>query len=139
MHAPPPVRVTVALDRPWIIACAAVAAMAAGNLTAWLVPNEIVVLPTALAGGFCAAWLTRQRSARGALAWDGEAWLWEAAGREPVAGTVTMAIDLDRWMLLSFTPAQGPRRWLPLSRGPQAGAWAPLRAALYGARPAPAV
>ncbi|HET9977176.1 MAG TPA: hypothetical protein VFQ20_07060 [Burkholderiaceae bacterium] len=135
MHAPPPVRVTVAADRPWIAACGCAAATAAGNFAAWLgLPLPLLLLAT-LAGGLSAAWLAWRRSVPGALAWDGQAWLWEAAGGEPVAGGVTVAIDLDRWMLLAFAPAQGARRWLALSRRAVGGTWSPLRAALFGARP----
>ena len=136
MHAPPPVRVTVAPDRPWIAACGCAAAIAAGNVAAWFDPALRSVLPAALPGGLGAAWLAWRCSAQGALAWDGQAWQWEVTGREPVAGDVTVAIDLDRWMLLAFAPARGARRWLALSRRTVGGAWSPLRAALFGARPA---
>jgi len=137
MHAPPPVRVTVAPDRAWIGVCAVLASIASGNLAAWFAPAWMFVAPAALAGAVVAAWLARRRGPRGALAWDGQVWQWEPAGREPVAGEATVSIDLDRWMLLAFTPEQGERRWLALSRRSHAGAWSPLRAALFGARPAP--
>jgi hypothetical protein len=137
MHAPPPVRVNVAPDRWWIGGCAGLAALAALNLLAWISPQPAVALAAAGAAALGAGGFARRRSAQGALAWDGQAWLWEAAGRAPAAGSVSVAIDLDRWMLIAFTPAQGARRWLPLSRAVQRPVWSPLRAALYGARPAP--
>ena len=136
MHAPPAVRVTLAPDRWWIAFSASIAALAAGNLAAWLAPTWMAVLPTALAGSLGAAWIARRRSPQGALAWDGQTWLWVVGGCEPLAGDATVAIDLDRWMLLVFASGRGARRWVALSRGAQAGAWSPLRAALSGARPA---
>jgi hypothetical protein len=136
MHAPPPVRVTVAADRPWIAACGGVAALAAGNFAAWLAPTLLVALPAALAGGLGAGWLAWRRRAPGALQWDGQSWLWQVDGDEPVTGSVAVAIDLDRWMLLAFVPTDGARHWLALSRREVASPWSTLRAALYGARPA---
>jgi hypothetical protein len=136
MHAPPPVRVTLAFDRAWAWGCVALGALAGANVAAWLRPAPWVVVPAALAGALLALWLVRARRATGALDWDGQVWFWEPAGAEALPGAVAVAIDLDRWMLLRFTPEQGTRRWLPLARAAHASAWSSLRAALFGARPA---
>jgi len=132
------VRVKLAPDRLWIAACAAVAALAAANLAAWIGLSLAALVAAASIAGAGAAWFARARSVQGALAWDGRTWLCELAGREAMAGVATVAIDLDRWMLLAFVPEHGGKRWLAFSRSEQAGAWSPLRAALFGARPAPA-
>jgi hypothetical protein len=137
MHAPPPVRVTLEFDRAWRIGCAGLGALAAANAAAWMHPALWVVLPAALVGALAALGWVRVRRATGALAWDGQVWLWEPAGAEALPGAAAVAIDLDRWMLLRFTPEHGARRWLPLSRAAHAAVWLPLRAALFGARPAP--
>jgi hypothetical protein len=136
MHAPPPVRVTLGFDRAWSWGCATLGTAAAANIAAWIEPSPWVVLPAAVTGALMALTVVRVRRATGALAWDGQAWQWEPAGAEALPGAVAVAIDLDRWMLLRFTPERGARRWLPLARAAHAPSWSPLRAALFSARPA---
>ena len=85
------------------------------------------------------AWRRAAPSEPPRLAWDGQAW--QLDGR---AGRVRVALDLGGWMLLHFRADQradaavqgdtgGAARdgWLPLSLA--AGAWAPMRSALYAA------
>ncbi|MGH6624960.1 MAG: hypothetical protein ACRECD_00175 [Burkholderiaceae bacterium] len=88
---------------------------------------------TVLAGGVvaaCAWWATPE----GELRWDGQTWWWSASG-EPLAGVVTVALDLQRRMLLCWCGEPGPspslRQWLWLERKRQPGRWDDLRRAVY--------
>lgn len=72
------------------------------------------------------------------LGWDGNGWSLAQPGGEPVAGQVTLMIDLGGWMLLRFRPDGAGRRgstWLPMSERSAAGAWHALRVALHGPQP----
>ena len=110
--------------------------LAAASLAAWLVHPALALLGLPVAA---LAWRRAAPSEPPRLAWDGQAW--QLHGR---AGRVRIALDLGGWMLLHFradqnagaavpAAASGAARdaWLPLS--PAAGAWAPMRAALYAA------
>jgi hypothetical protein len=128
----------------WRAAWAALHGLAAASLAAWLVhpAGALLGLPV-----MALAWWWMPPSGPHRLAWDGQAWRLDGC-----AGQARIALDLGVWMLLDFRADQpadgagndvvhdaghdaapGARRnaWLPLS--PAAGAWAPLRAALYAA------
>jgi hypothetical protein len=145
MDAPPPVRVSVGRDRRWVVAVALLAAAAAANAMAWGLARletdftwttaaaVLVAASLAGAGGATLAWW---RAPRGDLSWDGQGWSWAPVDGSAGDGEVTVAFDLDGWMLLRFDPLAGPRRWLPLARLGSTAAWSALRGALYGPRPA---
>ena len=120
----------------WRAAWAVLHGLAVASLAAWLVhpAGALLWLPV-----MALAWWWMPPSGPLRLAWDGQAW--QLDGR---AGRVRVALDLGGWMLLHFRADQradaavqgdagGAARdgWLPLS--PAAGAWAPMRAALYAA------
>ncbi len=83
------------------------------------------------------------------LSWDGQCWAlldMSAGGTEPIAGEISVAIDLGPWMLLRFRPiAASPWResmqstWLPLQRRGIEPQWHALRCAVYSPRPVDAV
>jgi hypothetical protein len=120
----------------WRAACAVLHGLAVAALVAWLVHPALALL------GLPVAALAVRRAPPSDppwLAWDGQTW--QLDGR---AGRVRIALDLGGWMLLHFwadqradaalqgaTGAAPGDAWLPLS--PAAGAWAPMRAALYAA------
>jgi hypothetical protein len=117
----------------WLAAQALTWAAAAASLCAWLA--ERGGYPPAF-GVACAGpaalwawWLCRTRVAT--LHWDGAQWL-----LNDKLVHVSVALDLDRWMLLCLQSAEGGRRqWLPATAR-QAGAhWHGLRAALYSRAP----
>jgi hypothetical protein len=137
VHAAPPVRVSIGRSAGWTAFVAAAGAAAAANLVAWLWLHAhgsgaavAAAFAGALAAAVCGTWAQR-RARPGDLAWDGALWWW----RE-VAGEAHVALDFDGWLLLRFSPVQGRREWIAVSRSTTAGPWAALRAALYSRRPA---
>jgi hypothetical protein len=144
MHAAPPVQVTFGPDRIASILASVLAAVTAADLAAWLMSRfemeGVVTLGVALAAAGAAAagawWITTRRSPTGTLAWDGRAWTVELQHHTPFEGRPTVAMDLDRWMLLRFEPAlPGRRLWIALTCTTVGAAWGPLRGALYSMRP----
>ena len=146
MDAAPPVEVVVGPDRSARVAVAALAAASAASFAAWLLdlvlgragaPTVSAATPLLVAAAAaCAGGLAWRASAGGTarLAWDGRDWTLCAPGdAAPLTGCVTVAVDLDAWMLLRFDSA-GHRRWLPLSRSAHAGRWHALRCALFARR-----
>lgn len=76
------------------------------------------------------------------LAWDGQRWTLKPtapARAEPIAGEITVGIDLGPWMLLRFRPATSSRwarpSWLPVQRRGLEPQWHALRCAVYSPRP----
>jgi hypothetical protein len=143
MRAPPPVRVQVGLDRRWLMALALLAAAAAGNTMAWALSRLEASGPATAAAAVVAAVFAaaaasagaRWTAPRGHLSWDGHGWVWQPVDAAAAGGEVTLALDLDSWMLLRFDAAAGPRRWLPIPMSSARAVWSPLRGALYGPRP----
>lgn len=87
--------------------------------------------------GTVGLWAARQwwRSPSGALSWDGESWSWSASGRAE-SGVPQATLDLQRWLLLRWTGADGAIRWFWLERAHRADRWDDLRRAVYSrARP----
>jgi toxin CptA len=72
---------------------------------------------------------------QGTLSWTGASWQWQPTGREPQAGTLTRALDLQRWLLVQWT-AEGRTAWFWLERDRARQDWNALRRAVYSrARP----
>ena len=82
------------------------------------------------------AWLQSGRPARGLLDWDGAQWLWYC-GHEETLVRVAPALDLQRWLLVRLSPAEGRGGpcWLWLARGADPEHWRSLRRAVYFAGP----
>ena len=143
MHAPPPVRMSLAPDRAWHAAIASSAAVAGANLAAWgalhaqasLTLTAAVALLAAAAAAWSVWWRMRGSGA-GVLAWDGAIWQWSAAAVPPRPTEVRVMIDLGGWLLLRLAlavPAH-PVVWLVTSRRGAGALWPHWRAALYAAR-----
>lgn len=135
MHAAPPVRVSLGRSSGWIAFVALCAGMAVANAAAWLLlPWDAAIAAAAglglIAAAF-AAWRLKGTPEPSDLNWDGSQWQWRG-----LTGDVSVALDLDTWLLLRFDPVQGQRRWIAASRASAVGPWSALRAALYARRPA---
>ena len=108
---------------------------AAAALMAWvrLVPAPSWQLALAAAAlmvaGLSAAggWAV---SARGTLAWNGATWDWQSAG-DPVPGRVERMLDLQRWLLLRWSPESGSGLWLWVEARRDPPHWDALRRAVY--------
>ena len=80
------------------------------------------------------------------LSWDGQCWALldlAAGGSEPIAGEISVAIDLGPWMLLRFRPTASSAwwqsmqsTWLPVQRRGIEPQWHALRCAVYSPRAA---
>lgn len=103
------------------------------SFVSWLSWRHVLAVLALCAGGAFAArqwWVTPD----GVLAWDGEAWSWEAAACSQ-AGTPVVALDLQRCMLLRWV-AHGSVSWLWLERSRRSNRWDDVRRAVYSrARP----
>ena len=135
MHAAPPVRVSLGRSSGWIGLVALCTGIAVANAAGWLLLRGEASIGMAAGLGLMAAaftgWRLRGTAGRSDLNWNGAQWEWQGS-----AGAVTVALDLDAWILLRFDPDQGPRRWIAASRPSAIGPWPALRAALYARRPA---
>lgn len=93
------------------------------------------------------AW--RQTEPRaGWLAWNGDHWHWQptettppAHHPPPQAGELHVRLDLGRWLVLQFIPADAPGAhlrhiWLTPGRDALPAQWHALRCAVYSPRPA---
>lgn len=143
MRAAPAVSVRLLPSTHWrrALALLALAALTSTATWAWQRGDRTGVLAL---GGVLAGVALAVRTARPGprqLRWDGQRWWLQTAPEpaEPLAGEVSVAIDLGAWLLLRFDAAPGarPRRaWLPLQRAGQEPDWHALRCALYSPRPA---
>jgi hypothetical protein len=134
MRAAPAVLVDLGISPAWRFFQAFLWAAAAGALCAWLLsragqaaaPGGLAMVPAGL-------WAWQMgRGSRATLAWDGGSWLLDGA-----TVRVTVALDLDRWMLLHLHLAEQPARtrWLPATATQAGTGWHGLRAALYSRAP----
>ena len=136
MRAAPPITVTIARFGVWRSFVAALCALAAAVLAAWVVLRlELAppLLPALLAAASAAgASLRGSRRAPRQLGWDGQAW-----SLDGVIHSLEPAIDAGAWMLLRLHTVGVPRRavWLPVQRRGLEASWHSLRAAVYSPRP----
>jgi len=120
----------------WRTVGAVLAGLSAAVIALWLRGGG----PAALGAGTLVAagvwWRTAPPAQQ--LSWDRQCWRLQMAGRESVAGRLTVALDFGRWMLLRLDPDTGrPAHWLPISAGVAAAAWPALRSAVYSAAASP--
>jgi hypothetical protein len=140
MDAGPRVEVRVGDDAAARWAAGAVLAAAAVILIAWALAwagasahaQATAAAVGALAGVAVGVWARRHRPrATACLRGDGRRWQWvSAGGATPVEGALSVAIDLDAWLLLRFDGADGLRRWIALSRAQHGARWHALRCAV---------
>ena len=110
-------------------------------------PAQAIVWPATLGGlALLLGWLllVQPRDRPLSLRWDGQCWhlgAADAAGREPHAGEISVAVDLGNWMLLRFatdraaTPTRRHVIWVPAQRAGHEPQWHALRCAVYSPRP----
>ena len=112
-------------------------AWCAGALTlaawAWQLPasgaRQALGACVLLAAG-AAALLSWRGQPVGLLAWDGTGWRWaDGSGERP--GRISVAVDLQGWLLLRWSGEASGGLWLWLERGREPQAWDALRRAVY--------
>lgn len=140
--APPPVDLTLPSGRRERGIAAALYAVAAAVLGAWVLAQVGVLQAAAwgplLAGfacGFAGWWVLRPLQGR--LRWDGECW-WLLPCDQPAfrLQRVELMIDAGGWLLLRVRTAgswrrASPGRWCAISGHEAGAAWHGLRLALY--------
>jgi hypothetical protein len=142
------IRMTLRGDLVWRAATVTVALCGAMVLGAWGfhayaahdVPRlaAAAVLLAAVFGLAVSLWRTTPKL----LSWDGACWhlgdAQGAAGAGPIAGSLEVCLDLDRWLLLRFVPDArkwlARSQWLPVGRGTCGVNWHELRCAIYSPR-----
>ena len=149
MRSAPAVQVLVSRGGAWRAVQSGLVALTTAILVTWLAQTSLVgtSLPSlapwaapilALMAGASAWRLVSGPPER--LGWDGSVWRFEPAAGAALAGEAAVMLDLGGWMLVRFRAEAGrPVVWRALSREAAAGDWHGLRAALFAARPAPAV
>ena len=144
MRGAPPVEVRVRRQGPWRAFVVALVVLTAASIGIWLASAEAgiafkAVLAVATLGA-CAAALSTTAPVDLSLRWTGSSWALSkgnAPTSDPLAGTLTVAIDLGGWMLLCFVgePPRARTTWLPVQRRSLDGDWHALRCAVHAPRP----
>jgi len=148
MHASPPFQMTVRRFGIWRAALVLLAGAVALVLGVWAREARVFapVWVWLSLGWFILCTLTlllhAWRLEPMSLRWDTQHWYLgtqATTGHEPLAGRMTVAMDLGFWVLLHFVPdaAGGLHRktWLPVQRHGHEAAWHAFRATVYCARP----
>ena len=148
MRAAPAIQVLLRQFGAWQAAIGSLLLIAELCLGGWLIGREVQdvwhqvgVLIAALALLPLAGSLARTRVLQ--LGWDGQGWTVQSlplvAGVAPIAGEITVAVDLGLWMLLRFRSHTRSRwslpQWLPVQRRGVEAKWHGLRCAVYSPRP----
>jgi len=162
MRAPPPVEFDSTSSGGWRAALSLLVGAAVGVPAAWALPyvaaawsdpevgalagrlgdpapqaTLALVLAAAVVAVFWRAWPGLSGAPR-TLRWDGQDWVLAQAGAPDRRGGATLMLDLGRWMLVRFHPAEAAGRhaaaWLPLTATADAARWAALRGALWNWR-----
>jgi hypothetical protein len=130
----------------WRAAAVFLVAATTAAVAAWLVHSHVMtfvwavlcLLVSASVAVLAHAWRLQPVSLR----WDSQRWHLgplTAAGHEPDAGGLVVAMDFGAWMLLRFVPDSAtmlrPGVWLPVQRLGHEPAWHSLRCTVYCARP----
>ena len=143
MRGAPPVEIRVRRQGPWRAFVVALVILTSVSIGLWLASAEI---GAAVKGVFAVATLALGAAALSTTApfdlrlrWTGSSWALSPGGTpapQPVAGVLTVAIDLGRWMLLRFVD-ESPRTrttWIPVQRAGIEGDWHALRCAVHAPR-----
>ena len=146
MHAPAEFQLTVSRFGAWRGSLAMSGLVVWGSAFAWWAATERPLLSVAC--GFLllacvaatASLMSLARLPGFVLRWDGGQWHLGGAACEPSAGSLQVAIDGGRWLLLKFVPDRtthrgSASRWLPVQRLGLEHDWHRLRTTLFTARP----
>nr|WP_116605868.1 hypothetical protein [uncultured Albidiferax sp.] len=135
MHSAPSVSYPVGRSRflahvqlvLWLLGAATVAAWCAQvDMLGWR--QALALASLVCTGAF--AWRGWRRMPVGGLYWDGQQWFWTGAG-EPLAVTLQLHLDWQRYMLLSCQPPGAALRWCWVEQASQPQRWRDLRRAVY--------
>ena len=141
MRVSPPIEVGLRRHDRWRVFVLTVLLVTGAVVAAWVATAEFGVLWKALV--VCAglpafaAGVSMAFPADRVLRWTGRHWQLSGFAGDPAEirdGEVRVALDLGSWMLLRFTPTQGPPRavtWLPVQRRGLEAGWHGLRCAVY--------
>ena len=149
MRAAPAIHVSLRRFTAWHAAVFALTLAGLMVVGAWLLGRESIPAATLGVGVGCSVlvsvWLGLSLGRMPAvdLCWDGQRWLLKSllpVNADPLAGNISVAIDLGAWMLLCFRPLNASRWrrpiWLPIQRGGIEPQWHALRCAVHAPRPA---
>ncbi|WP_119153738.1 hypothetical protein [Caldimonas tepidiphila] len=147
MRAAPALELTVAPERGWRAAVAALGAAALAALLGWVFAASIPAPGwRAAALLLCLplfAALPALASRTLLLRWDGRDWHWRDAAEgqaQACSGRLGVVADLGGWMLLRLQPSASRLpwhgRWIALARRSHAAHWHALRCAVYSPTPA---
>jgi hypothetical protein len=149
MRAAPAVYVSLRRFSAWRATVLALALAGLMVTCAWLLGRDAIPVSTLAVGMGCSAlalvWLglSLGRVQAVDLCWDGQGWSLKSpllVNADPVAGDISIAIDLGAWMLLRFRPVNASRWslpiWLPVQRRGIEPQWHALRCAVHAPRPA---
>ncbi len=152
MRASPPIHVPLRCFGAWRVAVLALTLSGLTVMGAWLLQREqppLVLVGVGIAcGAPLLAWfgISLAKVSAVDLRWDGQGWSLRSRlteNADPVAGEVSVAIDLGAWMLLRFRPLNASRwrrpTWLPVQRRGIEPQWHALRCAVHAPRPQPVV
>ena len=146
MHAPAEFQLTVSRFGAWRGGLAVSGVVVWGSACAWWSASERPLM-SAAAGFLLLACVAATASLHSLaripaflLRWDGAQWHLTRAAGEPSAGSLQVAIDGGRWLLLHFVPdrtatGRAASHWLPVQRSGLERDWHPLRSTLFTARP----
>jgi hypothetical protein len=153
MRASPAFQVNLQHFLLWRVAVAILAVMAFGCTAAWCasgtVPRSPAVWALANSAALILVWVAVRAARTTALSlrWDSLNWRLgpiATVGEEPLAGQLTVLLDLGSWMLLRFVQTEPavrryglrPQRCLAVQRRGLEPSWHALRCAVYSSRPA---
>jgi hypothetical protein len=143
MRASPPIDIALSRCGPWLAFVIVIAVASLLVVATWLAlgmggPARTPTLPAMVVGGLALFLACRALLAgwppNGRLRWNGRCWALTSGEGEPVAGDVTVALDLGGWLLLRFVAERqhgGAVRWLPLQRRGREDDWHALRCAIH--------
>ena len=141
MRGAPPVEIRVRRQGPWRAFVVALVILTSVSMGLWLASAEIgaafkgVLAAVTLALGATALSMTAPFDL--SLRWTGSSWALSPRGApasKPVAGVLTVAIDLGSWMLLRFVDESPRTTWIPVQRAGIEGDWHALRCAVHAPR-----
>ena len=149
MRASPAIHVSLRRFSVWYAAVLALTLAGLMVSCAWLLGREAIPVATFSVGLGCSSLvlvglgLSLSRVPAVALCWDGQGWSLKSllpVNADPVAGDISVAIDLGAWMLLCFRPLNASRWrrpiWLPVQRRGIEPQWHALRCAVHAPQPA---